>query len=286
MKIAIIGGTGTISSSVSRVLIDQGHDVWLINRGNRKNHVHGAHSLHLDVQDEGSLSALVAPRHFDAVADFIAFTPKEVERDFRIFEGKTGQYIFISSASVYEKPLQNYLVNESTPVANQYWEYSRNKIDCENILFDFWRRTGFPVTIIRPSHTYNDYSIPLGVHGRNGSWQVARRMLDGKPVIIHGDGFSLWTMTHSDDFARAFCPLIGNPQAIGEVFQITSSETLTWNQIYLSIAKALSVTLKPAYIASETLSLCSNYDFRGSLLGDKAHSVVFDNQNFYISPRF
>ncbi|MEE1542657.1 MAG: NAD-dependent epimerase/dehydratase family protein, partial [Paludibacteraceae bacterium] len=191
--------------------------------------------------------------------------------------GKTKQFMYISSASAYQKPLSNYRITEGTPLANPYWEYSRNKIACEDFLMKMYRENGFPITIIRPSHTYDERSVPLGVHGKFGSWQIVKRMIEGKPVIVHGDGTSLWTMTHNSDFAKAFVGLIGNAHAIGEAFQITSDETLTWNQIYKAIADALGVELKPYHVSSDFLAAVSDYDLCGSLIGDKANSVVFDN---------
>lgn len=214
---------------------------------------------------------------FDVVVNFFAFVPAQVERDYRLFYGKTKQYIFISSASAYQKPLSDYIITESTPLSNPFWEYSRNKIACEEFLIKKYRENGFPITIVRPSHTYDERSVPLGVHGTKGSWQVLQRMLEGKPVIIHGDGTSLWTMTHNSDFAKAFVGLLGNIHAIGESVQITSDESLTWNQIYQCIADALGVTLHAVHVSSDFLVECSNYDFKGSLIGDKANSVVFDN---------
>jgi len=214
---------------------------------------------------------------FDVVADFIAYVPAQLERNHRLFAGKTKQFIFISSASAYQKPLSDYRITEGTPLANPYWEYSRDKIACEDYLMKMYRDNGFPVTIVRPSHTYDERRIPLGVHGDIGSWQVAKRMLAGKQVIVHGDGTSLWTMTHNSDFADAFIGLLGNIHAIGESVQITSDESMTWNQIYQSIADALGVELKPYYVPSDFLAKCSNYDFTGNLIGDKANTVVFDN---------
>jgi nucleoside-diphosphate-sugar epimerase len=218
-----------------------------------------------------------AGSRFDVVADFIAFTQDHVEKDYRIFRDLCDQYFFISSASAYQKPLASYLITESTPLANPFWQYSRNKIACEDFLMSKYRETGFPVTIIRPSHTYDERSVPLGIHGKNGSWQVIKRMIEGKPVIIQGDGTSLWTMTHNSDFARAFTGLMGNIHAIGEAVQITSDETLTWNQIYEAIARTLGVELKAVHVSSDFLARCGPYDFLGGLVGDKANSVVFDN---------
>lgn len=278
MKALFIGGTGTISSAISRALVDQGCKLYLLNRGNNNGSIpEGVEILKADINDEAYVASLIKELDFDVVADFIAFVPSQVERDIRLFSGKTKQYIFISSASAYQKPLSDYRVNESTPLSNPYWEYSRNKIACEEVLVAEYRKTGFPVTIVRPSHTYDERSIPLGVHGNNGSWQVVKRMLANKPVIIHGDGTSLWTLTHNSDFAKGFIGLMGNIHAIGEAVNITSDESLTWNQIYGIIASALGVQLKAVHIASDYLAACSNYDFTGSLTGDKANSVVFDN---------
>jgi nucleoside-diphosphate-sugar epimerase len=278
MKVLFIGGTGTISAAISRKLIKIGCDLYLLNRGTRNAELSGKfEEIHCDINNERDLAEKVAGMNFDVVADFIAFTPEQVERDWRIFQDKTRQYIFISSAAAYQKPLSHYRITESTPLANPYWEYARNKIACEEFLLKVYRQYGFPITIIRPSHTYDERSVPLGVHGKNGSFQVVKRMLEGKPVIIHGDGTSLWTMTHNSDFAAAFMGLMGNIHAIGEAVQITSDETLTWNQIYYAIACALHVELKAVHIASEFLSLCGPYNFAGGLTGDKANSVVFDN---------
>ncbi|MCL2426892.1 MAG: SDR family oxidoreductase [Oscillospiraceae bacterium] len=279
MKILFIGGTGIISTAISKKLLESGeHELYIINRGNRNDCLpDGYKSIVCDINDEAEASKLLADMEFDVVADFIAFVPSQLERDYRLFAGKTKQFIFISSASAYQKPLSDYRITEGTPLSNPYWKYSRDKIACEDYLMKMYRDEGFPVTIVRPSHTYDERSIPLGVHGDNGSWQIAKRMLEGKPVIIHGDGTSLWTMTHNSDFADGFIGLLGNIHAIGESVQITSDESLTWNQIYHSIANALGVELKPYYVPSDFLAKCSTYDFTGGLIGDKANSVVFDN---------
>jgi len=279
MKILFIGGTGTISSAITRQIIsNNNHQLYLINRGTRNNNLSDNVTLiQADINDEDAVSEKIKDLNFDVVADFIAFTSEQLERDYRLFNGKTKQFIFISSASAYQKPLSDFRINEGTPLANPYWEYSRNKIACEAYLMKMYREKSFPVTIIRPSHTYDERSVPLGVHGRNGSWQVIKRMLDGKSVIIHGDGTSLWTMTHNSDFAKGFIGLMGNLHAIGEAIQITSDETLTWNQIYQCIAEKLGVTLKPYYVSSSFLAAIGDYDFEGSLIGDKGNSVVFDN---------
>ena len=318
MKALFIGGTGTISSAITRLAVQQGWEIYHLNRGTRKLEFKGVTQIKCDIRTEkpedirkklektlgdvkpaaqsGFVSKLLSKitgsknkpeenvtqkklAQFDVVVDFIAFVPDHVQKDFEIFNGLCRQFIFISSASAYQKPPSNYLVTESTPLANPYWQYSRDKIICEEVLMERYRDTGFPITIVRPSHTYDERSVPLGVHGKNGSWQVLKRMIDGKPVIIHGDGTSLWTLTHNSDFANAFIRLMGNIHAIGEVVHITSDESLTWNQIYQIIADALSIELKAVHISSEFLTARSKdkYDFEGGLIGDKANSVVFDN---------
>jgi len=279
MKVLFIGGTGTISTAISKELIQMGTDLYILNRGNRNDTLgsRGVKYLTCDVYKEDEVRELIKDLTFDVVADFIAFDTSALERDYRLFKDKTKQFIFISSASAYQKPLSNYKITEGTTLSNPFWEYSRNKIACEEFLFKMYRENGFPITVVRPSHTYDDRSIPLGVHGDRGSWQVAKRMLEGKKVIIHGDGSSLWTMTSSIDFAKAFIGLMGNSHSIGESVQITSDESLTWNQIYSSIADALGVELKPYYVPSDFLDAVGKYDFKGGLIGDKANSVVFDN---------
>lgn len=278
MKALLIGGTGTISSAITRQLAQENHEVWLLNRGNKNENLpDNIHCITCDINQEAQASNALEGMVFDVVCEFVGFEPAQVERDYRLFDGKTKQYMYISSASAYHKPVKDYRITEGTSLANPYWEYSRNKIASEEFLMKVYREKGFPVTIIRPSHTYCETSVPLGVHGANGSWQVLKRMLEGKPVIIHGDGTSLWTITHNSDFARAFIGLMGNPHAIGEAFQITSEESLTWNQIYQIIADALDVPLKPYYVSSEFLAAVSEYDFTGGLIGDKSNTAVFDN---------
>lgn len=280
MKALFIGGTGTISTAISTKLLEEGHELWLINRGTRNDALPpGAHIIKADINDEETVARQLEGQKFDVVADFIAFLPKQLERDYRLFGGRTRQFIYISSASAYQKPLSDYRIDEGTPLANPYWEYSRNKIAGEELLMKLYREEGFPVTIVRPSHTYSERSMPMGVHGQGGSYQVIRRMLEGKQVIIQGDGTSLWTLTFNTDFARGFIGLMGNIHAIGEAVQITGDETLTWNQIYTIVADALGVELKPCYVSSEFLASSSpaKWDLRGALLGDKSNSVVFDN---------
>lgn len=279
MKALLIGGTGTISMAITRLLASKKDwDVYLLNRGSRRAEVpETVRWIQADISDEEAVRQALAGMKFDCVCEFIGFVPEQVQRDIRLFTGKTKQYIYISSASAYHKPAKDYRITEGTALANPYWQYSRDKIACEEILMKAYREHGFPVTIVRPSHTYDNRNVPLGVHGNNGSYQVLKRMLEGKPVIIHGDGTSLWTMTHNSDFAVGYVGLMGNPHAIGEAFQITNDETLTWNQIYQAIADALGVELKAYHVSSEFLAAVSDYDFTGSLIGDKANSVVFDN---------
>lgn len=278
MKALFIGGTGTISMAITRLAAERGWEMYLLNRGNRSAELpDNVKVLPVDINDEAAAANLLEGMQFDTVCDFIGFVPSQLERDYRLFAGKTKQFMYISSASAYQKPMSNFLINEGTPLANPYWQYSRDKIACEDFLMKMYRENGFPVTIIRPSHTFDERSVPMGVHGNGGSWQVVKRMLEGKPVIIHGDGTSLWTMTFNRDFAKGFVGLMGNLHAIGEAFQITTTETLTWNQIYQSIANALGVELHPYYVPSDFLMAVSDYDFEGSLIGDKANSVVFDN---------
>ena len=280
MKALFIGGTGTISSAIVRRLSqDKLWEVWLINRGNRADTVpENVHQIVCDINDEDAVIKAIGDLRFDVVGEFIGFTVDQVERDFRLFKDRTKQYIYISSASAYNKPAASHIITEGTTLANPHWEYSRNKIACEKYLMARYREDKFPVTIVRPSHTYDERSIPLGVHGKNGSWQVIKRMMEGRPVIIHGDGESLWHLTFNEDFAVGYTALMGNRHAIGEAFQITGDEVLTWNQIYQTIADALGVELNAYHVSSEFLNAVGpEYDFEGSLIGDKAVSVSFDN---------
>ena len=279
MKILMIGGTGTISSAITRQLAESDNELWLLNRGSRKNEVpNNVKQIIADINDEKEVLRQIGDTLFDAVCEFIGFLPSQVERDIRLFKGHTKQYVYISSASAYNKPAASHVITEGTTLANPYWEYSRNKIACEELLMKEYRENGFPITIIRPSHTYCERAVPVSVHGLKGSWQVLKRMMEGKPVLVHGDGSSLWTLTWNEDFAQGFIGLLGNPKAIGEAFQIMSDEQLTWNQIYECVAKALNVTPKLYHVASDFLAATSprEWDFMGNLLGDKAVTVVFD----------
>lgn len=278
MKVLFIGGTGTISMAITRKLLAEGHKVYLLNRGTRNKELpQGAIGLTADIEDEEQVCKLTQGMKFDVVADFIAFVPEHVERDYRMFKGRTKQYIFISSASAYQKPASDYRMTEGTPLSNPKWQYSRDKIACEDFLMKKYREEGFPVTIVRPSHTYDERNVPMGLHGDNGSYQVIKRMKEGKPVLIPGDGTSLWTVTHNTDFAKGFVGLMGNIHAIGEAVQITSDESLTWNQIYQITADTLGVELHPCRVSCDFLDACSDYGFDASMMGDKANSVVFVN---------
>ena len=277
MKALFIGGTGTISAAISALCVKQGWELYLLNRGNRGEFVpEGAHVITADINDIDDVEEKLDGMTFDVVADFIAFSTDHVKRDIELFQGRCAQYIFISSASAYQTPPASPVITESTPLCNPFWQYSRDKISCEKKLTKAYRKSGFPATIVRPSHTYGDTSVPLGVHGRNGSFSVIDRIRKGKQVIIQGDGTALWTMTHNTDFAKAFCGLMGNIHAVGETYQITSDESLTWNQVYQTIADALGVQLRAVHIPTDVLAACSN-DLRGGLAGDKSNSVIFDN---------
>jgi nucleoside-diphosphate-sugar epimerase len=278
MKALFIGGTGTISANITARAIALGWEVTLLNRGMREDRVvPGAKVIVGDVNmDESAIASRLSGLDFDVVVDFIAFVPGQLERDVRLFRDIARQFIFISSASAYQKPLNWHVVSEATPLANPFWEYSRNKIACEEYLMAEYRSSQFPCTIVRPSHTYDDRYLPVAVHGKRGAWQVIDRILRDKPVVVHGDGSSLWTLTHSEDFARGFCALMGNPVAIGETFQITNDESLCWNQVYDRIGEALGKKVIKYHVTSDFLASCDP-DYAGTLLGDKAHSVVFDN---------
>jgi len=271
-RILIIGGNGIISGSVTRLAAERGAAVTVLNRGTDTTRaaIPGIESLVGDAEDAVSLRAAVGPREFDVVVNFRAFTPHQVRADVELFSGRTGQYVFISSASAYQKPIAHLPIVESTPLRNPFWEYSRNKIDCEDLLVAAYRETGFPMTIVRPSHTYDATLIPL-----DGGWTALDRMRRGVPVVLHGDGTSLWTLTHSRDFARAFVGLLGNPHALGSAVQITSDESLTWNAIAGLLGSALGVEPRIVHVASDTLA--RHLPYGDGLLGDKTHSVVFDN---------
>ena len=279
MKILFIGGTGIISSACSSLVIARGHELFLLNRSvsTKTPLPEGATVFQGDVYtEEARLSKLLADHHFDAVVDFIAYTPNDIERDLRLFRGKTDQFVFISSASAYQKPVKHYLITERTPLENPFWEYSRNKIACEDKLLFSYLDEGFPVTIVRPSHTYGLTQIPLAVSSWLHPWTVIDRMKRGQKVIVPGDGTSLWVLTWNADFAKGLVGLLGNEKTIGEAFQITSHEVLSWNQIYLEAYRALRLESNLIHIPSDLIALYHAPSL-GSLIGDKANSLVFDN---------
>ena len=278
MKILMIGGTGTISMAITRQLAAMGEELWLLNRGSRSSELpECVRVIQADISDEEATGKKLEGLTFDVVCEFIGFVPAQVERDIRLFAGRTRQYMYISSASAYQKPLSDYRITESTPLANPYWQYSRNKIACEEVLMRAYREHGFPVTIIRPSHTYDERNLPLGVVGQHGTWSVVKRMMEGKPVLMHGDGATLWTVTHNTDFAKGMIGLMGNAHAIGESYHITTDESLTWNQIYRIVADHLGVELKTCYVPSQFLADVCYFDIGSGLIGDKSNTVVFDN---------
>ncbi len=274
MKVLFIGGTGFISTAVSQLAIRKGMELYHLNRGLRQNEVPDVKSLTANIFQPDEVTAALRGIEFDVVVDWIAYKPEDIERDLELFRGKVKQFFFISSASAYQKPPAHYLITESTPLYNPYWDYSRNKIACEERLMRAYRQENFPVTIIRPSLTY-DPVFPIALGGW-GCYTLADRILKGRPIIVHGDGSSLWVVTHAEDFGRGFLGLFGNWQAIGNAFHITTDEVLTWNQIYATIAEALGVEANVVHIASEFIAQVAPSQ-SGSLLGDKAWSVIFDN---------
>jgi nucleoside-diphosphate-sugar epimerase len=272
MRVLLLGGTGVISSACSRLAVSRGIDLYLLNRGQTERPIpEGAHILHGDIRDRASVERTLGDSTFDVVASFINFTPEHVEADIELFRDRTGQYILISSASAYQKPLSSLPITESTPLDNPFWAYSRAKIACEERLMQAYREHKFPVTIVRPSHTYDRTKVPL-----LGHYTDIDRMRKGKKVIVHGDGTSLWVLTHHEDFAKGFVGLLGNHHAIGHAFHITSDEVLTWNQIYTILAHAAGVEPQIVHVPSDLIA-AFDPEVGASLLGDKAHSVIFDN---------
>jgi nucleoside-diphosphate-sugar epimerase len=270
--VLFIGGTGIISSAASALAAERGMDVTLLNRGrSRRAPADGVEVLTADVTDAAAVDEALAGREFDVVADMIAFTPDQVQRDIDRFEGRTGQYVFISSASAYQKPVSHLPITESTPLRNPHWKYSRDKIACEELLTAAYRDRGFPVTVIRPSHTYDKWTIPAF-----GGWTAIDRIRRGQEIVVHGDGTSLWTLTHADDLAVGFVGLLGNPLTYGDTFQITSDFVYTWNQIYSILGDAAGAAPKFRYATSAAIEEAAPAR-AGQLTGDMAHSVVFDN---------
>ena len=277
MRVLFIGGTGIISTASTQLAAARGIDLTLLTRGTSKLQLPaGVKTITADIGDPAAASRALEHEHWDAVVDWVAFTPAHIERDLSLFRGRTRQFVFISSASAYQKPATHYLITESTPLANPHWEYSRNKIACEDRLVRANREEGFPITIVRPSLTYGDTQVTLAVNSWEKSWTVVDRMLRGAPVIVPGDGSSLWVITHNSDFAKGLVGLLGNRQAVGHAFHITSDEVMTWDQWYRLVAEAAGVEPKLVHIASDFIAACDP-DAEGSLIGDKAVSVVFDN---------
>jgi nucleoside-diphosphate-sugar epimerase len=273
LRVLFIGGNGIISSASSALVVQRGDELTLLNRGRStaRPPIEGVRHLVGDADDAASIAAAIGDETFDVVANFRSFSPAKVSRDIELFEGRCRQYVYISSASAYQKPVARLPITESTPLRNPYWQYSRDKIASEELLVAAYRERGFPATIVRPSHTYDRTSIPI-----LGGWTAIDRMRRELPVIVHGDGTSLWTMTHTRDFAVAFAGLLGNDRAVGEAFQITSDEVLTWNHIFELLARAADADFRPVHVASEAIARELPEDGPG-LLGDKAHSVIFDN---------
>jgi nucleoside-diphosphate-sugar epimerase len=282
MKVLFIGGTGIISSACSDLALERGYKLYLLNRGKSIRPIPNA-ATHLvaDIRQPDSVITALGSQTFDAVVEWLAFTPEQVMCDLEIFGGRTAQYIFISSASAYQKPPETLPITENTPLVNPFWQYSRDKAACEALLEQAGREDGFPFTIVRPSHTYDRTLLPF-----HGGYTSVARMRAGKPVVVHGDGTSLWTLTHHRDFAIGLVGLLGNSQAIGQAYHITSDESLSWNQIYTDVAEAAGVEAKLVHVPSEVIARYDP-DWGASLLGDKAHSMIFDNSKIrQIVPAF
>jgi nucleoside-diphosphate-sugar epimerase len=273
LRVLFLGGSGVISSACSWHAVERGIDLWVLNRGQSSSRSlpPSAHQLTADVEDPRAVGGAIGDQHFDAVVDWLAFTPDQVRSRTDLFRGRVGQYVFISSASAYQKPPARLPVTESTPLRNPYWAYSRNKIACEDLLTGLYRDEGYPITIVRPSHTYDETSIPI-----EGRWTVVDRMRRGLPIIVHGDGTSLWTLTHSRDFARDFVALLGHPRTLGEAFHITGDDVLTWDQIAGALGAAAGAEPDIVHVPSDAIAAVDP-DWGAGLLGDKAHSMVFDN---------
>jgi nucleoside-diphosphate-sugar epimerase len=274
MKILFIGGTGVISSASLQLAAERGLEISIFVRGksSAKRPVPDSITVYQgNANQPGELDALLDEHSFDVVVNWIAYRGDQVRRDIQLLRGRVRQYVFISSASAYQKPVRRLPITENPPLENPFWEYSRNKIDCERILIEAYQQDQFPVTIIRPSHTYDKTLLPF-----QGAYTVVERLIQGKPVVVHGDGTSLWTLTHHADFARGFVPLLGHPEAVGEAFQITSDQILTWNQIFEITAKAFGGSFNPVFIPSTVIARFDP-DWGAGLLGDKMYSVIFDN---------
>lgn len=273
LRVLFIGGSGVISSACARLAVERGIDLHVLNRGVSETRPlpEGVTRLRGDIRDPASYRAALGDREYDAVVNWVAFTPDHVRLDLDVLAGRTGQYVFISSASAYQTPPARLPVTESTPLRNPFWQYSRDKIACEDVLVGAYRESGFPATIVRPSHTYDRTLIPF-----DGRWTVVDRMRRGAPVVVHGDGTSLWTLTHHTDFARGFVALLGNPRALGEAFHITGDDVLTWDRIAWCLAAAAGVEPRIVHVPSDVIA-AEHPEWGAGLLGDKAHSMIFDN---------
>jgi nucleoside-diphosphate-sugar epimerase len=278
MKILFIGGTGIISTASTALAVERGMDVTLLTRGQHDAKLPpGVKTLLADVNDPALSQRLQQDSlEFDAVVDWIAFTPGDIERDLKLFRGRTRQFLFISSTSAYQKPQTHYLMTEATPLANPYWDYSRKKIACEERLMQAYREEGFPITIVRPSLTYSETQIPLVLNSWQKSYTAVDRMIRGQKLVVPGDGSSLWVITHNTDFAKGLVGLLGHQQAIGHAFHITSDEVQTWDQIFRTVGSAIGVEPKLVHIPSDFIAACISEKL-GTLTGDKSVSVVFDN---------
>jgi len=272
-SVLFIGGSGIISSASTRLAVERGIELTLLNRGQSalRPVPDGVEVLHADVRDPAAVREALGDRDFDAVVDWVAFTPEHVRSDIEMFTGRTGQFVFISSASAYQTPPERVPVLESTPLRNPFWQYSRDKIACEDLLVAAYREHAFPATIVRPSHTYDRTFIPI-----EGGWTVVERMRQGRPIVVHGDGTSLWTLTHNTDFAQGFVPLLGHPRAVGEAFHITSDDVLTWDQIARALGAAAGADPEIVHVPSDAIAAVDP-EWGAGLLGDKAHSMIFDN---------
>jgi nucleoside-diphosphate-sugar epimerase len=273
LTVLFVGGSGIISSACAQLAVERGIELVVLNRGSTgtRRLPSGAIELRGDIRDAASVERALGDRTFDAVVDWVAFTPEHVQADIDLFRERTAQYVFISSASAYQTPPERLPVTESTPLRNPFWQYSRDKIACEDLLTRAYRDDAFPATVVRPSHTYDQTAVPF-----DGGWTAVARMRAGKPVVVHGDGTSLWTLTHHVDFAKGFVPLLGHPRTIGEAFHITSDDVLTWNQIARSLATAAGVSAELVHVPSDAIA-AADPEWGAGLLGDKAHSMVFDN---------
>jgi nucleoside-diphosphate-sugar epimerase len=273
LRVLFIGGSGVISSACAELAVEQGIELTVLNRGQTRDRPlpAAARVRNADVRNPAQVREVLGDASFDAVVDWVAYTPEHVEADIELFRGRVGQYVFISSASAYQTPPSRMPVTESTPLRNPFWQYSRDKIACEDRLVRAYREENFPATIVRPSHTYDKTLVPL-----DGGWTVLGRIRQGKPVIVHGDGTSLWTLTHHRDFAAGFVPLLAHPRTLGEAFHITSDDVLTWNQITEALAAAAGCPADIVHVPSDLIA-AADPDWGAGLLGDKSHSMVFDN---------